>query len=218
MLRLSLLIAALFLSASAAVAQDFAGRMSFHDADTMTVAGRKVRLFGIDAPELSQTCTRFDGATWNCGAWATREAKRRFQGLRAECRDRGADRYGRTIATCTQGGKDIAAILVAAGAAAAYSRYSRDYIDVEKAASVARKGIWSGPFQRPEEFRHDGPPQTASTPGRCAIKGNISSGGRIYHLPGQENYAKTLINTARGERWFCTEAEARNAGWRRARR
>ncbi len=56
-------------------------------------------------------------------------------------------------------------------------------------------------------------------PGACTIKGNISAGGeRIYHVPGGEYYNPTRINTAKGERWFCTEAEARAAGWRRSRR
>jgi hypothetical protein len=49
------------------------------------------------------------------------------------------------------------------------------------------------------------------------IKGNISKNGRLYHLPGTEAYAKTRISEGKGERWFCTEAEARAAGWTRAR-
>ena len=53
--------------------------------------------------------------------------------------------------------------------------------------------------------------------GNCLIKGNISPGGRIYHLPGSDSYDKTRIDEARGERWFCTEAEALEAGWRPAR-
>ena len=56
-------------------------------------------------------------------------------------------------------------------------------------------------------------------PGACAIKGNIGAAGeRIYHVPGGEHYAATRIDVTTGERWFCTEAEARAAGWRRARR
>ena len=52
----------------------------------------------------------------------------------------------------------------------------------------------------------------------CSIKGNISnSGERIYHLPGQEYYAQTRINWFSGERWFCSEADARAAGWRKSR-
>lgn len=54
----------------------------------------------------------------------------------------------------------------------------------------------------------------------CNIKGNISinNGQRIYHVPGQEYYLDTVIRSDYGERWFCSEAEARAAGWRKARR
>ena len=53
----------------------------------------------------------------------------------------------------------------------------------------------------------------------CNIKGNISydTGERIYHLPGQKHYLGTRINLPKGERWFCSEAEALAAGWRKAR-
>lgn len=59
-----------------------------------------------------------------------------------------------------------------------------------------------------------------STGAGCRIKGNISidTGERIYHVPGQEHYWETKISPEYGERWFCSEAEARAAGWRRARR
>ena len=51
----------------------------------------------------------------------------------------------------------------------------------------------------------------------CQIKGNINSKGEhIYHVPGGKWYDKTEINTSKGERWFCTEAEASAAGWRPA--
>jgi hypothetical protein len=54
----------------------------------------------------------------------------------------------------------------------------------------------------------------------CNIKGNVSYNGgmKIYHMPGQEDYASTVIAASRGERWFCSEGEAQAAGWRRARR
>ncbi len=54
----------------------------------------------------------------------------------------------------------------------------------------------------------------------CNIKGNISinNGQRIYHVPGQEYYLDTVIRSDYGERWFCSEAEALAAGWRKARR
>lgn len=51
----------------------------------------------------------------------------------------------------------------------------------------------------------------------CRIKGNVSRmGERIYHVPGQEYYDVTRVSLLRGERWFCSEAEARKAGWRRS--
>ncbi len=51
-------------------------------------------------------------------------------------------------------------------------------------------------------------------PRRCPIKGNISSAGRIYHVPWSEWYERTRIDPARGERWFCSEDDAIRAGWR----
>jgi hypothetical protein len=53
----------------------------------------------------------------------------------------------------------------------------------------------------------------------CTIKGNVApgTGERIYHLPGDAFHGRTRVSLWRGERWFCTEAEARAAGWRRAR-
>lgn len=51
----------------------------------------------------------------------------------------------------------------------------------------------------------------------CKIKGNISSKGeKIYHTPGCNSYDKTVISTSVGEKWFCTEQDARDAGWRKA--
>lgn len=52
----------------------------------------------------------------------------------------------------------------------------------------------------------------------CSIKGEIDPGGaRVYRLPGDPGYAQTQIDLMTGERWFCSEAAAREAGWRRTR-
>ena len=62
-------------------------------------------------------------------------------------------------------------------------------------------------------------PDESSDSTACSIKGNISlDGEKIYHIPGQEFYDATEIDPAYGERWFCTEAEARAAGWRKSQR
>lgn len=62
------------------------------------------------------------------------------------------------------------------------------------------------------------PQGCATPPPGCEIKGNISSpsGEKIYHMPGQENYEETEIVPDDGERWFCTEQEAEDNGWRKA--
>lgn len=62
--------------------------------------------------------------------------------------------------------------------------------------------------------------QAAAPAKGCNIKGNISlnSRERIYHVPGQEYYAATKISPEYGERWFCSEEEARAAGWRKAKK
>lgn len=58
---------------------------------------------------------------------------------------------------------------------------------------------------------------TPATAQECNIKGNVNTQGeRIYHVPGQKYYDQTRISASHGERWFCSEAEARAAGWRRA--
>ena len=81
-------------------------------------------------------------------------------------------------------------------------------------------GIWRGEVVAPWEWRKGKRLAGAEQPGRgeCSIKGNISKNGtRIYHVPGGRYYDQTRIDTAKGERWFCTGAEARAAGWRRSR-
>ncbi|MEO3389010.1 hypothetical protein [Mesorhizobium sp. CAU 1741] len=69
-----------------------------------------------------------------------------------------------------------------------------------------------------DDFSTDG--LKALMPGSgCNIKGNVSinTGERIYHVPGQKYYDETRISPDYGERWFCSEKEARKAGWRKAR-
>ena len=81
--------------------------------------------------------------------------------------------------------------------------------------------MWRGEFVQPSRWRRGERLQAAAaaSAGDCRIKGNISKKGtRIYHVPGGVSYAKTRIDTSKGERWFCTEAKARAAGWRRAKR
>ncbi|MEF3046978.1 thermonuclease family protein [Pseudotabrizicola sp. L79] len=187
------------------------------DGDGLKVGGQTIRLFGIDAPERDQSCTRAN-RPWACGAWSTQMLGQIVGKARVTCQPEDIDRYGRIVATCRVGGQDVAEILVRNGAATAFRRYSARYVAQENAAKADGLGIWAGDLQRPEDFRAEQKTAPAPAPGACAIKGNIGSSGKIYHLPGQRDYDATKINPGKGEAWFCTEAEARAAGFRRARR
>jgi endonuclease YncB( thermonuclease family) len=216
MVRWGTILGAIFAAGMAVAGPD--GRIAVVDGDTIRVGGETVRLFGVDAPELDQTCRRPGGEVWRCGDWARGEVRRIFDGRRASCDPVDVDQYGRTVAICSVDGYDVGGTLVANGYARAYLRYSDLYLETEKAAVVAGRGIFGSDMAAPEDYRAASRPPPQAAPGTCVIKGNVSQSGRIYHVPGQENYADTQINERRGERWFCTEAEARAAGWRPARR
>ncbi|WP_232830551.1 thermonuclease family protein [Oceanicella sp. SM1341] len=196
------------------------------DGDTLAVNGTKWRLNGIDAPEASQTCARAGGGEWPCGAKATEAMQALVAGERVTCALLDTDRYGRSVGQCVAGGRDLGREMVREGYAWAYTRYSRDY-EAEQAAAVARgAGVWQAPTEAPWDYRARARnassgaavAATRSTrdtpPGDCAIKGNISASGRIYHVPGSASYARTRIDESAGERWFCSPEEAEAAGWR----
>ncbi len=205
-------------------AEVISGQARVVDGDTLAIAGQRIRLRGIDAPETRQTCRR-DGRRWACGKAATK-AMRRLVGQNAvRCEGRDRDRHGRAVAACFAAGRDLQRALVRQGLALAYRRYSTRYVPEEDAARAERIGLWSGEFTEPWRWRREARnrrverrPQTQAAPGSCPIEANISRSGRIYHIPGGEHYGRTRIDESRGERWFCTEAGARAAGWRRARR
>ncbi|HMW14734.1 MAG TPA: thermonuclease family protein [Pseudomonadales bacterium] len=142
--------------------QPIAGGAFVIDGDTLTVAGQRIRLYGIDAPEFHQLCQR-DGEPWRCGQAAT-VALTEFIGrrpVRCEPRDRepdsfeqGRHRYGRVIAVCSVGGAELNRWLVAEGHALAYRHYSSDYVADETQAQRARKGVWGSEFEPPWVWRH----------------------------------------------------------------
>lgn len=193
-----------------------AGPARVVDGDTLRVGNTSIRLFGIDAPERGQGCDRA-GQSWDCGAFAARLLADLVADTTVRCDVQVAsDRYGRPVAICHSGARNLNAALVREGAAFAYRKYSDLYLGEELAAKAAARGIWAGRVVTPQVHRNaDLSPQPADG---CRIKGNISrsSGERIYHLPGQAQYGKTRISRP-GEAWFCTEADARAAGFRPAR-
>ena len=200
--------------AAPAAAQTFYGPARVIDGDTIVVDSAKIRLHGIDAPEQDQQCIR-DGASWPCGAEATAFLHTAIGDDLVICRATDVDRYSRFVATCSARLVDLNALLVRQGYALAYRRYSLDYVDDEADAEAAGRGLWSGEFVPPWDWRR-GVRLVAHEirPDGCTIKGNINAKGRrIYHVPGSAGYGPTIIDESKGERWFCSEAEAHAAGW-----
>ena len=122
------------------------------DGDSLRSGKLKIRLHGIDAPELKQTCKNADGDDWSCGKASRAALAEMVDGpLRCELRD--VDRYGRLIMRCLAGTTDIAESLVSQGLAMAYRRYSKDYVAAEEAAEAGQHGIWQGRFDAPWDWR-----------------------------------------------------------------
>lgn len=212
---LSLILAVLVVSPPVLALE---GEAEVVDGDTLRVGAATVRLQGIDAPESSQTCTDRSGGEWACGKSATRALAQLAARGTVRCDPMGKDVYGRILAVCRTGEVDINRQLVLDGWAYAFVKYDSRYRPEEDAARRAGRGIWRGGSEAPWEWRAGRLARATETHADgCVIKGNLSaSGERVYHLPWQQAYKRTRVNTARGERWFCSEDEAQGAGWRRA--
>ena len=125
------------------------------DGDTLALGSRHVRLWGIDAPELAQTCANQFGLRYHCGAEARDWLAAFLSDQLVRCETKKTDSYGRDIATCqTTNGVDIARSIVLAGYAVAYTRYTDRYKADEIHARSAKTGIWRGQFTPPEQYRH----------------------------------------------------------------
>ena len=185
------------------------------DGDTIEINGVSHRLHGIDTPEAGQRCNKAGSGTWRCGDAATEALITLTRGKDVTCDNRGLDGFQRVISVCTINGVDINQLLVRQGYAWAFSKFSNDYVPAENKARRERLGIWQAPTQTAEEFRAARwKVEKQVSPNGCPIKGNISKNGRIYHAPWSPWYSRTKISINKGERWFCSEADALQAGWR----
>jgi endonuclease YncB( thermonuclease family) len=131
---------------------DLAGVARVVDGDTLDLAGQRVRLHGVDAPESRQSCER-GGAPWPCGTEATAALRRFLDGREVRCAALDRDRYGRVVARCRAGEEDLGAWLVRRGLAVAYTDFSWRYLPQEWLARWDGQGVWAGPFERPAEWR-----------------------------------------------------------------
>lgn len=126
------------------------GAVRLIDGDSLFVGGNEVRMKGIDAPEGRQTCTR-DGRSWDCGNAARDELRRLIGNDAVQCNVLERDKHGRYLATCSAGGRDLNAGMVASGMAVAYGAYLREQGD----AKARRRGLWGSQFQQPRDWRHE---------------------------------------------------------------
>lgn len=211
------------LPAASYAAPPIEGRASVVDGDTFDLGRERVRILGIDAPELDQSCIDAAGRSWPCGQRAKAALRTWLGSASVRCIPAYRDQGGRPVARCAARGRDIGRWLVENGWALDYPRYSEGaYRTAEQAARRRRIGVWAGTITPPWEWRaaREGERRMASAAPpnpRCPFKGNINADGRrIVHAPGQRDYASVRIDTGRGERWFCSIAEARRAGWRPA--
>jgi endonuclease YncB( thermonuclease family) len=196
---------------------EFSGTASVIDGDTLDIDGKRVRLEGIDAPETAQVCRRANGRDWSCGRAAADVLAGLVGARRVTCREEGTDKYDRVLGICSVDGVDINAELVRRGYAWAFVKYSERYVKEEAEAKAAAAGIWQGEAEPAWIYRQNRwKVAEGDAPKGCAIKGNITENGQIYHMPWSPWYGRVKVDIQRGERWFCSEAEAQNAGWRSA--
>ena len=131
------------------------------DGDTIIINKKKIRLFGIDAPELEQHCKKpwiqFNfinlNKDYNCGLVAKEKLKKIISKNKIKCIGEKYDRYKRLIAICYKKGKDLNKWLVRNGLAINYTKYSKKYLRSENQAKREKVGLWSGEFDEPWEWR-----------------------------------------------------------------
>ena len=189
--------------------------VSVIDGDTLQIGPKVINLYGIDAPELGQLC--FHDGRWNrCGIAAAFELKKLIsydKPLRCET----APANKRKV-ICHAASVDLALVLLKAGYAVAESGSGNAYQEAEKSAREGNLGLWHMSFVTPWDWRHGRrlPGADEAEDATCPIKAIIlETGQKHYFVPTDEKYKKINVDPSKGERLFCSDAEARRAGWRR---
>ena len=196
------------------VSTELSGRAIAIAGDLMRVDGVVVRVANVEAPQSRQPCFRADGRRWDCASAAKSGLARVVRGQRVTCTPSGQDADGYVSAQCSVGESDVATELVRNGYVFAVSSFFSSLGSEEEAARNAKKGIWQGEIQRPQEWR-DQQWQDAKrgAPDGCPIKGFVRASSKFYALPWAADYDRAKVRTNKGERWFCSEDEAKAAGF-----
>lgn len=126
------------------------GTARVSDGDTLRIGSDRIRLVGLDAPEHDQICTDAGGDAWPCGREATRRLRDLIGDETVSCATEGRDQYGRYLGRCEVDDDDVGAVLVSEGlAVASFPSYGTE----ESLARREKRGIWSGTFDTPRQWR-----------------------------------------------------------------
>jgi endonuclease YncB( thermonuclease family) len=137
-----------------AFADDLAGRASVIDGDTLEIHGTRIRLWGIDAPELDQLCRNRSSEHYRCAQKAANDLDSFIVRRPVECVEVDRDQYKRAVAVCAVAGIDLADWMVRNGHALDWPQYSKgDYAAAQDEAKRAERGMWSGGFVEPWRYR-----------------------------------------------------------------
>ena len=123
------------------------------DGDTIILNSEKIRFYGIDTPEIKQTCTDNHGHAYSCGVRAKLELEKIIGSRKVSCVKKTKDRYKRSISICYVDENDINSLMVKSGWALAYRKYSKKYVKDEAIAKLNNAGMWSGKFMAPWKWR-----------------------------------------------------------------
>lgn len=135
---------------------------NLHDGDSFALHGsgseRRVRLYGIDAPEAMQQCQNAKRQCYPCGQHAKKYLHSLTYNQNIRCDTHRKDQYGRALATCYQNKRDLGLLMIQAGWAIAYYRdyldaENRKYLFAEMKARMRKIGIWQGDFEKPYTWR-----------------------------------------------------------------
>ena len=133
------------------------------DGDTIKIKKKKIRFFGIDAPEKKQKCRKawltISFITINkdypCGEISTLKLKNKINNKFITCKSTNKDKYKRFIAECFKDETNINRWMVRNGHAVVYKKYSKKYLAAENLARNEKLGLWSGTFKMPWEWRKE---------------------------------------------------------------
>lgn len=153
--RLARLVLLATLFAAPVAAEEIVGKARAIDGDTLTIDGTIVRLLGVDAPELNQTCLTRKNKTSRCGDLSRQMLDTLFKNVTVKCRGEEKDPDGALVAVCFAGPFDINEQMVASGWALPVRQETEAYVRAEGFARARLEGMWRGTFTPPWQWRKE---------------------------------------------------------------